>query len=281
MEIRKQHWFSIIFGAIVVILGAILFWNSTILYLVVGIGVLIGVTPFMLTLMQESKDEKEKEEMFIEFSRSLVESVKSGTPIVKSIINIQNKPFGVLSPHIKKLANQVALGIPLTRALVIFARDVDNLTVSRAVALIGEAERAGGDIGTVLESVATSVAEINKLKKERRAAIYNLVVQGYIIFFIFIAIVLVMQFKILPILGDIGQGANFNTIGVIEGAAAPPSSADDVSRAFFYLLIAQGLFTGLFIGKLTEGNIKAGIKHSFVLVLIGFLVYAIAKILGG
>ena len=90
-----------------------------------------------------------------------------------------------------------------------------------------------------------------------------------------------MQFKILPILGDIGQGANFNTIGVIEGAAAPPSSADDVSRAFFYLLIAQGLFTGLFIGKLTEGNIKAGIKHSFVLVLIGFLVYAIAKILGG
>ena len=281
MEIRKQHWFSIIFGAIVVILGAILFWNSTILYLVVGIGVLIGVTPFMLTLMQESKDEKEKEEMFIEFSRSLVESVKSGTPIVKSIINIQNKPFVVLSPHIKKLANQVALGIPLTRALVIFARDVDNLTVSRAVALIGEAERAGGDIGTVLESVATSVAEINKLKKERRAAIYNLVVQGYIIFFIFIAIVLVMQFKILPILGDIGQGANFNTIGVIEDQPTGPSSADDVSRAFFYLLIAQGLFTGLFIGKLTEGNIKAGIKHSFVLVLIGFLVYAIAKILGG
>ena len=281
MEIRKQHWFSIIFGAIVVILGAILFWNSTILYLVVGIGVLIGVTPFMLTLMQESKDEKEKEEMFIEFSRSLVESVKSGTPIVKSIINIQNKPFGVLSPHIKKLANQVALGIPLTRALVIFARDVDNLTVSRAVALIGEAERAGGDIGIVLESVATSVAEINKLKKERRAAIYNLVVQGYIIFFIFIAIVLVMQFKILPILGDIGQGANFNTIGVIEDQPTGPSSADDVSRAFFYLLIAQGLFTGLFIGKLTEGNIKAGIKHSFVLVLIGFLVYAIAKILGG
>src|SRR3989338_5804602 len=263
MEIRKQHWFGIIFGVIVAVVGAILFWNNNLLYLVVGIGVLIGVTPFMLTLMQESKDEKEKEEMFIEFSRSLVESVKSGTPIVKSIINIQNKPFGVLSPHIKKLANQVALGIPLTRALVIFARDVDNLTVSRAVALIGEAERAGGDIGTVLESVATSVAEINKLKKERRAAIYNLVVQGYIIFFIFIAIVLVMQFKILPILGDIGQGANFNSFGVIESSATP-SGTEDVSRAFFYLLIAQGLFIGLFIGKLTEGNIKAGIKHSFV-----------------
>jgi len=44
-----------------------------------------------------------------------------------------------------------------------------------------------------------------------------------------------------------------------------------------YLLIMQGLFTGLVIGKLAEGNLKAGVKHSFVMTAISLLIYTGAK----
>jgi len=114
-----------------------------------------------------------------------------------------------------------------------------------------------------------------KLQKERRAAIYNLVVQGYIIFFIFIGIMLVMQFKVLPITAGIGD------LGAVAQTARPVDSgtiggetnvAEKMARPFLFLLLAQGLFTGFTIGKLAEGNIKAGIKHSFVLSISAFLI---------
>jgi hypothetical protein len=39
---------------------------------------------------------------------------------------------------------------------------------------------------------------------------------------------------------------------------------------FLYLLVAQGFFAGLVIGKLGEGSIKAGVKHSFILMIASF-----------
>ena len=154
--------------------------------------------------------------MFLEFSRNLVESVKAGTPISKSILNIRTKDYGALNPYINKLANQISLGIPLQAALDTFARDVDSQTISRAVGIISESEKAGGDIEDILESVAFSVSQVERLRKERTASMYTLVVQGYIIFLIFIVIMLIMQYKILPIAAGLGSGMS----GVDSGGVA-------------------------------------------------------------
>ncbi|MFW6283596.1 MAG: type II secretion system F family protein, partial [Minisyncoccales bacterium] len=186
------------FGLLIII-GSLFLIGTKYFLLTIGLGVIIGVAPFIFVLIEQARTEAEKEEMFLEFTRNLVESVKTGTPISKSILNAKNKPYGVLSPHIKKLANQISLGISLNYAVRVFANDVNNKTVSRTIGLIGQAERAGGNIERILEAVAEAVTTTDKLKKERKSSISNLVFQGYIIFFIFIAIVLLMQFKIIPL----------------------------------------------------------------------------------
>jgi len=208
--------------------------------------------------------------MFLEFSRNLVESVKAGTPISRSIINVQGKYYGALTPYIRKLGNQISIGIPVKDALKTFAYDVNSPSITRAVMLISEAEKAGGEIEKILSSVAKSVSEIETLKKERRAAIYNLVVQGYIIFFIFIVIMLVLQFKILPMTADLGnmQKSEFGFGGSTANAMTP----EEMASPFLYLLLTQGLFAGLVIGKLAEGSLKAGIKHSFIMMVMAYLI---------
>ena len=55
----------------------------------------------------------------------------------------------------------------------------------------------------------------------------------------------------------------------------------DISDSFFYLLMIQGFFTGLTVGKLGGGGFKSGIKHSFALMLIGFVVSTGAGIILG
>ncbi|MDD5012562.1 MAG: type II secretion system F family protein [Candidatus Nanoarchaeia archaeon] len=279
MEIKKIHWIGIIAGLVVSGLS-FLFQGSRFFFFILWFGIIIGVAPFVLTTIQQTRVTTEKEEMFLEFTRNLVESVRTGTPISKSIVNMKKKPFGVLSKHVEKLANQISLGIPLGTALQTFAHDINNNTVSRTITLIGQAEKGGGNIGEILESVAKAVAMTDKLKKERKAAISTLTVQGYIIFIVFIVIVLVMQFYIIPMISGI---ATTETLGVggIPGGGGTPFEAGEVSQAFLYLLLIQGLFSGLTIGKLSEGDIKAGLKHSFALVVLSFMIAAAANIFFG
>tara|TARA_Y100000034_G_scaffold122656_1_gene168396 strand:+ start:4645 stop:5490 length:846 start_codon:yes stop_codon:yes gene_type:complete len=278
MEIGKIHWTGIVLSLIMIISSLFLTGNKY-FFLIIGIGIIVGVSPFVFSIIYETKINTEKEEMFLEFARNLVESVKTGTPISKSIVNVKNKPYGVLSENIRKLANQISLGIPLNFALDVFSKDVNNKTISRTLTLIGQAERAGGNIGEILESVAGAVNTSDKLKKERKAVISTLVVQGYIIFLVFMVIVLVMQFKILPMVTGIADVETIGSIGVIsEGEEL---SQGELTGSFLYLLLIQGFFSGLVIGRLAEGSVKSGIKHSFALMLISFLVSAGANIFLG
>lgn len=272
MKITKIH-ITISAIALVMVALAYFFTESTVFFFILGVGIIIGVSPYVFSIIKESTDEGEKEEIFVEFTRNLVESVKTGIPISKSIINVRDKPYGILSGNIQKLANQIYIGIPLVKALQTFSKDVGNKTISRAITLIGQAEKSGGDIGEILESVANAVSTSDKLNKERKSVISTLVVQGYIIFFVFIIIILVLQFRLIPMIFSIGN-LGLTTTGGLPSATtntAPQISQLQISNAFLYLLLIQGFFSGLIIGKLSEKSIKAGIKHSFILMVISFL----------
>jgi flagellar protein FlaJ len=280
MELKKTHYMGIGIGLAIIVVS-FFFTGTKVFFLLFGTGILAGSLPFVTSLINETKIENEKEEMFLEFTRNLVESVKTGTPISRSIINLRDKAYGVLGENIKKLANQISLGIPLTSALSVFAKDVNNKTVSRTITLIGEAETAGGDIGEILEAVAEAVNMSDKLKKERKAAISTLVVQGYIIFFVFMIIILIMEFQILPMVSGIAELGTIGAGTFAQMAAGEAITQEEISNSFLYLLLIQGFFTGLTIGKLGEGGFKAGIKHSFALMLLSFSVSAIANIVLG
>lgn len=275
MDLKKARLIGITIGMIIIV-SSFFFMGNREFYFIIGVGIIVAVSPYIFLTIIQSKIDAEKEQMFLEFARDLVESVKSGTPVSKSIINVKTRPYGVLSRHVKKLANQISLGIPLGTAMNIFSKDVNNPTVSRALTLIGQAEKAGGNIGEILEAVAGAVNMSDKLKKERKATISSLVIQGYIIFFIFMVIIIVMQFKILPMVTGI---ANIETIGVVNVGVSEEEL--DFSKAFLYLLLIQGFFSGITIGLLAEGNIKAGIKHSFALMLSAFLVTAATNLIAG
>jgi flagellar protein FlaJ len=280
MEFKKIHLIGIIVGGIILI-SSIFLMNTKFFFFAIWFGMMIIAIPFVVTTIQQTKEESEKEQLFLEFTRNLVESVRTGTPISKSIINMRKKPFGVLSKHIEKLGNQISLGIPLKDALEIFAKDVNNDTVTRTITLIAQAERSGGTIGEILEAVAKAVNTADKLKKERQATISTLVTQGYIIFFVFLIIVMVMQFYIIPMITGMAGTITLGGGGLTTGGSSTGTEALDASQAFLYLMIIQGVFSGLTIGKLSDGRLRAGLKHSFALVALAFLISTAASILFG
>ena len=279
MRIKKTYITGLVAGLLVIGLSFV-FTGQPSFFLIFGIGLIICASPFVFEILHENQVAIEKEEMFLEFTRDLVESVKTGTPISKSLMNVSNRHYGVLTPYIRKLSNQISIGISFNTAFQTFAKDLGNKSISRAITLIGQAERAGGDIGEILEAVAEAVNTADKLKKERKAVISTLVMQGYIIFMVFIIIMLVMQFKILPMVEGISS-INTGASSVSYTPIGSGTSAGDMSNAFLYLLLVQGFFAGLVIGKISENSAKAGIKHSFALMIMSFLISSIAGLFFG
>ena len=276
MNIKSTEWAGIVVGVVVMALAVVFLRGSPFLMFGIVVGLVISTLPFLISFLANQRKKKEKEAKFLEFTRDLVENVRTGTPISKAIINLRKRNYGALTSHVAKLANQLSIGITLRVGLLNFSKDIGSPVVSRAVGLISEAERAGGRIETILESVAESISQIETLRKERKASISNLVTQGYIIFMVFIIIMLVMEFRILPMVSGLGGGTEAELLpGGIGGGSG--GDAQDFSTPLFILLLVQSFFAGLVIGKISEGSIKYGIKHSFILLALTLLVTSGAR----
>ena len=94
MVLKRMHWFGIISAAIFIVVDVayFIFQKDLNLFLFLfGIAVGILFLPFVIGMVFENRKEQEVTEMFLEFSRNLAESVATGTPVSKSIINIDRK----------------------------------------------------------------------------------------------------------------------------------------------------------------------------------------------
>jgi archaeal flagellar protein FlaJ len=292
IELKTKHYAGIIVGVMIVLLDFILFFNFTgeigpkawYFSPIMVIAALIAGINFYLDLSNENKRQKELELKFLEFVRGLVETVRSGVNVPQAIMHIANTNLGALTPHIKKLAHQLEWGYPLHDALTIFADDTKNEVIQRSVAIVIQAEKSGGDMGSVLEAVTTSVLEIKKVKEERKSNAYTQTVQGYIIFFVFVIIMIIMQVYMIPKLsaigGELGQGlGGLGGSGLGAGGGAAGNIA--FGPIFTVTIIVQGLFAGLMLGKFSEGDFTSGIKHALIMVIVGYLLStSLAGIIG-
>lgn len=281
MKVEKKQYIGIIFAVIAIVMS-FLFRNKigmNLFYFVAVLSLVISVLPFIIKLTSIQGVQKEKDSKFLEFVRDLIESVKTGTPINVGIVNLQNRDYGKLSSHIKKLGNQVSLGIPIENALRVFAKETKSVIISRAVTLISEAQKAGGEIGSILDSVSGSVAQTEEVKKEQKASVSGLISQGYIIFLVFIVIMLVLQYSILPIALEFTGSETVLSNNPDSNSNDSTKDLDNLSLPLLILLLTQAVFAGLIIGKISEGRIQNGIKHSFILLTITLVIVTGAKVI--
>lgn len=278
IKFKKEYLIGISFGILLTILNLLYFLKTRWFFATIVLAIVACIAQFLLDIRKEQSRQKEIEEKFLEFVRALVGTVKSGISIPQALRQTSDKDYGSLTKYTKKLANQLEWGIPVDEALSTFSKDTGNTVIKRSVSIVLEAEKSGGDMEGVLESVTDSVMHVKKIKAERRAETFSQMVQGYIVFFVFIGIMLILQLKLFPALEGISaMQEGIQTMGLGGVFESVEEGKADLDTTFFGLLMIQGLFAGIMIGKFSEGTLKQGIMHSFTLMTLAALIITVVK----
>lgn len=281
IRLKKEYLIGVTIAALVIVFDILQFWRMRWFFTLIVLAINISWSQFWMDFFKEQKRQKEIEEKFLELVRALVGTVKSGIPIPLALRQTADKDYGALTKYTKKLAYQLEWGMPVHDALLTFSKDTGNMVIKRSVSIVLEAEKSGGDIENVLESVTDSVIHVKKMKAERRAETYSQMVQGYLVFFIFIGIMLLLQLKLFPLLQGMSgtMTSGLGNMDVLGGVFSQGETAN-MDMIFFSLLMIQGFFAGIMIGKFSEGTLKQGLIHSLILMTLAALIITTGLCMG-
>lgn len=213
------------------------------------------------------------EDKYPDFLRSVVEGLKGGMSLPIAISYASQNNYGILTPAIKRLVAQMTWGVNFENALSNFALSLESPIITRSVSTIIECHRSGGNIAEVLSSVSSSMIEIEKIRRERSMMISSQMMTGYIIYIVFILVMIGIREFMLCGFSQPAASAVGETI--FEGIKTEGVS-EKYGVMFTHLAIIQGFFAGLVIGKLSEGRLSAGAKHSIIMALVGYSALALA-----
>jgi len=225
--------------------------------------VLFVMTPFTIFFELRKRKIRKLEDKMPDFLKQLAGMNEAGLTLTQSIAYSAESNMGVLTYEIKKVHRAIEWGSIAVNALLKFEKRIESSAISRVITLIAKASESSSDIRNVLSIAAKDADIAQRLKQERLNNLFIYVMIIYLSFFVFLFIVVVLLVYFLAKMPSSGNVSIFNT-----------SDLTNMKTLFYHASLLQGLFSGLVAGQMGEGNPRAGLKHSILMLVIAYIVFA-------
>jgi len=259
-KIKKVVWAASATVSIAIIVFAVLAYSDSVLLDdLIFFAAIAGVAPPAIVSYVDYKWRKTIDEHLPELFRSIVQAQETGMTLVQVLQDAAKRDYGPLTAELKKMNAQISWGMPFEQALLNMGKRVNTVLVQRTVPLIIEASRSGGHVEKVFDPMGKFIQSTLMLEKERRTQTRPYIAIIYVAFFVFLFTIILLFRSFF---------ANMNGLSQLATAAIPTS---EMERIFFRMTAIQAFFGGLVAGKMGDGTISAGLKHSLILMLSGYI----------
>jgi len=181
----------------------------------------------------------------------------------------------LLSKEMDKVQKQLSWGEEISYALKEFTNRVKSAHLLQVMTLITRALRASGDISRVLRIAAEDSMRHREVERQRTTQIFVYVVIIYLSFLVFVAIVGILAVKFLPIMQQSGGGGGASSAATGGMSFGGGLNVELFTRTFFHAAVVQGMSSGLVAGKMGEGSVLSGLKHSIIMAIIAYTVFVV------
>jgi flagellar protein FlaJ len=260
VRIKKIAWIaSIIIAIAIIIFACFVFWGNAAFDEFVFFAVIIAVSPPAVLNYVDYRWRKAIDEHLPDIFRSIVQAQETGMALPQALEETAKRDYGPLTAELRKMTAQISWGMSFEEALLALEGRNNTVLVQRTVPMIIEASRSGGHVEKVFDPMGKFIQTTLLLKKERRTQTRPYIAIIYASFFVFLfTIILLFKSFFVSIQGT-----------PVLGTAV--MSASEMQEIFFRMTSIQAFFGGLVAGKMGEGTISAGLKHSLIMMLCGFI----------
>jgi len=233
-------------------------------------GVLLAIGPVGFYNHLKEKKRKDIEDQLPDFLREISSSTASGMTVFDAIKSVSIGEHGRLTPELQRMSSQLSWGISVKDALDNFAKKIKTNSVKRMVITINKALEIGGNTSAVFDAAAREMEQVKRVEQQRKAemSMYSIVI--FISFFVFLAVILIIDNTIFQAIFDLQDEMAGQAIGNMRIA-----DIDHVllKNMFFSFIMVQSIGGGLLGGFMTDGNLSSGVRYGFILVLVSFFIF--------
>ena len=190
-----------------------------------------------------------------------------------AVQTLARSEYGALNEEVKKMSDQLSWGVKFSDVIGQFADRVGTPLVKRAIALIAEADRAGGKISDILVTAANDSRELKFLEGERKRAIGSYIAVIWTSYFVFLGVIVVLAKVFIPAIAGSNNGdenSGGSTIGNMTIRNIDPLFFVTI---FYYGVTMQALGNGTMAGLMATGRFSTGFKHSGYMILVALVVF--------
>jgi len=259
---KKMAWIvSIILGVAIMVTACTTLLSKPLFDEYLLFAVVITVFPSAVLDYVDYRWKKSVDEHLPDLFRSIVQAQKTGMNLPQAIEEASKRRYGPLTEELEKMVAQMSWGISFEQAFQSFGKHVDTALTRRSVPLVIEASRSGGRIERVFSPLGGFIERTLTFERERQTQTRPYVAIVYVAFFVFL-FTIIMLFKTFFV--------QMTELPIMWSVLLTPEEA---RRVFFHMSTIQAFFGGLVAGKMGEGTVGAGLKHSVILLTSGYLAF--------
>jgi flagellar protein FlaJ len=260
----KRHLYaiSVVAGVLIVAAGYLSFSLTYFFHSCVGLAIAVSLSAPSVLIHLENRRKRLIDSALPRLLDDIAESQDAGMTLLQALEESSRRRYGPITEELKKLTAELSWGVEFGQSFRAFAERIGTELSMRTTTLILEAVRLGGNLKTTFGSTAKFVREIIKLREERESELRPYVIIIYVSISVFLIIMVILyQSFFVPM----EKGAT--------GFLALPMSLEGYKSLVFDLSLVEAVFGGLIAGKLSEGLILDGLKHSVLLLLVVTFVF--------
>lgn len=243
----------------IIVLGCLTVGFSSALDDFVFFAFIAAIAPFAFLNYIDYRWRKAVDEHLPDLFRSVVQAQETGMTLTEALVDASKRDYGPLTSELKKMTIQISWGASFEAALLAFGRRVGTVLTQRTVPMIIEASRSGGKVEQVFDPMGKFIQTTLLLEKERKTQTKPYIAIIYIALFVFL-FTIVLLFKTFF--------TSAEGVPMLMTSTTPPAQLE---RTFLHMTLIQAFFGGLVAGKMGEGSVYAGLKHSLIMMVLGYL----------
>jgi len=230
---------------------------------------LFAINAFPYTIANEIRSFRVRrlENELPEFLKQLASLNESGLTIVAALRVLSTTNLGALTSEVINIRKDIEWGKLVTEALQRFEARVGSAVVSKVVSILIKALESTDNIKAALFTAATDAEMYLEFRKRMSNEMFVYTIIVYMTFAVFLFTIVVLSENFINIFTKIEAPQTFT------GASFTLPDVEMLTRLFYHTTLLNGFFSGLVAGVMGSGSVRAGIKHSLLMVVVSLIVF--------